>query len=904
MRWFEGTPATILNNFQVDPAEGLTTAQVAERHQEYGLNQFDEEKPVPLWKKILHHLKDAAVIILLLAVVLSLVMDITQGGNFIKPGVIFFIVAMNLTLAITQEASAEKALASLAKMSSPSAKVIRDGQQVEIDATDVVPGDIIVLETGDLVPADARLIESTDLAVDEASLTGESEPSEKEMNPGFGEGIVPLGDQKNMVFSSCLVISGRARAVVVATGMATEMGKIAGYLNNTQKLKTPLQNRLDKIGKTISLIAVAAAFMLLAIGLVQGTDTWDIIFLAVALAVAAVPEMLALIVTLTLSHGVKQMVKKNALIRKLPAVETLGSTSVICSDKTGTLTQNRMTITRLWLGEGEPLAAEAMFTDPARTAIEQFSLASNAVIKPGDDGTLEHFGNPTETAINRLLTSKGVDRSALEAEYPRVWEIPFSSERKMMTTIHEDPQGGYLVLTKGAMDRLPFMPDEAAANERVRVHDSLAAQALRVLGLGRKHLDVSLAEIEAMPSEEIESNLDFVGIIGLIDPPRPEARDAIVRARHAGIRTVMITGDHATTAKAIAVDLGIIQDNGPVMTGAELAEISDDRLVEIVTDYSVYARVSPEDKIRIVEAWQEHDEVVAMTGDGVNDAPALKAADVGIAMGITGTEVSKNASDMILIDDNFATIVDAVQEGRNVFSIIKKLIYFLITCNFAEVIIIVGAFSFGWGAIVTPVLILLINVLADGIPGLRLPQEISDSRIMKRAPIGRTESFFDGGLLFVIGKQVLAFVAATWTAYYLAANVVISSGVAPSHGVGQSVAFVTLAFCAVLHIFTARTRASIFKKSFLDNWPLTVSAFAMMALVASFVLLPPFRFLFDLTPIGGMHWLLIIGLGIVPTIVAELGKLAGRINERREFKNRLVRHSVLHSEHESREIHA
>jgi len=888
VKWFEGTPEDVLKALSVSATKGLPAAEIADRHARYGSNKFEEQKPTALWKKILHHLSDAAIIILLIATGLSVAMAIThEDANWIKPSVIAFIVILNVTLAITQESSAERALASLAQMSSPTAKVIRDGVQVQIDAVDVVPGDIIVLETGDLVPADARLISCTDLAVDEAALTGESEPSEKELKPDFGEDV-PLGDQKNMVFSSCLVTSGRARAVVVGIGMQTEIGKIAGYLNNAQKLKTPLQQRLDKIGQSITLVAVVAALLLLVIGYTRGTDMWDLIFLAVALAVAAVPEMLSLIVTLTLAHGVKQMVKKNALIRKLPAVETLGSTSVICSDKTGTLTQNQMTITRLWLGEGEPFETMAeRLDDEALACIEQLALSSNAITKLDDDGERQFIGNPTEAAILRLLYKEGGDRDDLETRFPRVGEVPFSSERKMMTTVHTNPDGGYLVLTKGAMDRLPFADNGTAAEQaRIAAHDSLADQAMRVLGIGRKHVD-------ALPDnlEELETDLEFVGIIGLIDPPRPEVRDAIKRARRAGIRTIMITGDHAATAKAIALDLGILSAGGRVVTGPELSRMSDDELIDSVQEICVYARVSPEDKLRIVEAWQEHDEVVAMTGDGVNDAPALKAADVGVAMGITGTEVSKSASDMILIDDNFATIVDAVAEGRNVFAIIKKLIYFLITCNFAEVIIIIGAFSFAWGrngAIITPVLILLINVLADGIPGLRLPQEVSGPEIMRNPPIRRGEGFFDRGLMAVIAKQVTAFVAATWIAYYVATNNIIS-GLTGSD-VGMSVAFLTLTFCAVLHIFTARTKKSIFKMSFLENWPLTVSAFAMLALMSSFVLLSPFQTLFDLTPIGALHWPLIIGLGLIPTIVAEIGKAVVSWREQRSHRRRLVLH--------------
>ena len=903
MKWYEGTPIEVLERLNADPERGLTSTEVPSRQESYGLNKFDEEPPIPLWRKIAHHLKDASIIILLVATLLSSIMAITNpDAGWIKPAVIFFIVVLNVTLAVTQEASAEKALASLAEMSSPTAKVLRDGEVEVIDAVDVVPGDIIMLETGDLVPADARLIEATDLSVDESALTGESEPAEKELNPEFGEDV-PLGDQLNLVFSSCLVTTGRARAVVVSTGMKTEIGKIAGYLNNTQKLKTPLQIRLDKIGKTITLIAVLAALVLLLIGLYRGADTWDLVFLAIALAVAAVPEMLALIVTLTLSHGVQQMVKKNALIRKLPAVETLGSTSVICSDKTGTLTQNRMTIKRMWLGEGEPFLETSEFTKEARIAIKQFALASNATVKRADDGSVEHFGNPTETAINRLVLIKGYDKEASMRKYPRVGEVAFSSERKMMTTVHKHPDGGYLVLTKGAFDRIPFAPvSKKVAARRIAVHDELAGQALRILALGRKR-------VSKLPEnlEDLEQDLEFVGIIGLIDPPRPEVKAAIKRARKAGIRTVMITGDHAATAKAIASELDILAQGGRVVTGAELSQMSDEELVEDVRDISVYARVSPEDKLRIVEAWQEHNEVVAMTGDGVNDAPALKAADVGVAMGISGTEVSKSASDMVLVDDNFATIVDAVQEGRNVFAIIRKTVYFLITCNFSEVVIIIGAFAMMWGrngAIITPVLILLINVLADGVPGLRLPYEAPGPSIMKVPPIRRGESFFGGGLMFVVGKQVAAFTAATWTAYWIATHVEVDSQVAPHYSVGMSVAFLTLTFCAVLHIFTARTKKSIFKKDYKKNYPLTLWAFAMIAVMCLFVLLPPFQMMFDLTPIGAGHWPIIISLGLLPTIVAEVSKAVTAWRERKAHSTRLIKHTSVRDSDDTLEYSA
>jgi len=792
-------------------------------------------------------------------------------------------------LAITQEASAEKALAALASLNSPIAKVIRGGETLEVDVKDVVPGDIIILETGSSVPADARLLEIFDLTVDEAALTGESEPVEKILELEL-TGKIPLGDQKNMVFSGCLVTAGRGKAVVVATGMQTEMGKIAGYLNDVQKLKTPLQIRLNKVSRTISLMAVASVIMLLIIGFLQGIAAWDIVFLAVSLGVAAVPEMLNLIVTLTLAHGVKQMVQKNAVVRKLPAVETLGSTSVICTDKTGTLTQNRMAIKKLWLACNiDTTGDDDNFSNRELEFIEHLALSSNAITKFDEDGKRLFLGNPTEAAILRLLYKKGMNMEDLEAKYPRIHEIPFSSSRKMMTTVHEMEDGKYLVLTKGAFDRLPFSGEtEAEIEKRNKVHDDFAHDALRVIALGSRIVDNITENLE-----ELEKDLTFIGIIGLIDPPRPECFGAIERAKKAGIRTVMITGDHAATAGAIAKQLGIMTEGGRVMTGVELEELSSEELVDIVPLQSVYARVSPEDKIRIVEAWQEHSQVVAMTGDGVNDAPALKAADVGVAMGITGTEVAKSASDMTLADDNFATIVDAVHEGRNVFAIIRKVVYFLLVCNISEIIIIIGGVLFGWGAVITPIMLLLINVVGDGIPGLRLAQEVAGKKIMERPPIGREESFFGDGLVYLIAKQVIAFTIVTWIAYYIGAFTNFSANVAPSHEVGQTTAFMVIGFTSILHILTARTKMSVFKKrTFTNNPLLAISAFAMVALFVLFVIVPPFNVLFDTVPIGIEHWGMIAVLSVIPTFVAEIGKAYSRSKERREHKNRIIKHSM------------
>ena len=881
--------AVLLSELNSDADTGLRAEDAVKRQAKFGKNQFEEQPGEGIGAKILHNLKDITTIILLLAAVLSLVMGVHHGEGFVEFIVIAGIVAMNMALAIIQEGKAEKALSALKNLNSPTCTVQRGGAQQEIDSSDLVPGDILLLKTGDLVPADARLLTSNDLYVDESILTGESDAAEKNAENEL-TGEVVTADQTNMVFSGCLVTAGRAKAVVTAIGMQTQIGHIAGYLNDTQKLKTPLQARLDRLGKTISLIAVISALVLFIVGFLQGTELWEMVFVAVTLAVAAVPETLSLIVTLTLAHGVTEMVKKNALIRKLPAVETLGSTSVICTDKTGTLTQNRMTIKRLWRAGENPFDEACVFSPEQAAFLNKLALACNAVAEKDAEGASKIIGDPTETSILRLLLEKGGDKGELEAEYPRVAEISFSSERKMMTTVHKDPRGGYLVLTKGAFDRVPF---EAAASEREadarrETHDLFAKDALRIIALGSRHVD-ALPDAEDL--KELEQNLFFEGIIGIIDPPRPECAAAIRTAKKAGVRTVMITGDHAVTASAIARQIGLLSGDEKVVTGAELSEMDDDTLIENVALYSVYARVSPEDKIRIVEAWQEHDAVVAMTGDGVNDAPALSAADVGVAMGITGTEVAKSAADVILTDDNFSTIVEALHKGRDVFSNIRKTIYFLLVCNISEIIIMLGAQLIGWRSPVTPIMLLLINVLGDGIPGLHLAREKSDPRIMERNPIGRDESLF-AGLQYVIAAQTIAFSIVAWIGYYIGTNIPLSDVLSPSHTIGQTITFLVVGWTSILHIFTVRSRKSIFKRTIKDNPKLAVSAFVMMGVFGLLAAVPPLAGIFGMTAIGAKHWLLIICLSIVPTIVAEIGKLISNHSDRMQHRRRLIHHHL------------
>lgn len=884
-KWYNIEREEVIKIFSSREKEGLTSGEVLNNKKSYGTNEFEKQKKESVLSKILNQLKDISTLILLLAVILSFALAIKEGHGFLEPLVILSIVILNIVLAITQENSAEKSLEALMSMNSPTCLVIRDGIPKNIESQELVPGDIVILRAGDKVPADGRLIESVDLLVDESSLTGESEASEKDSNI-ISDIDVDLGDQKNMVFSGSLVTEGNGIFVVTEIGMKTEMGKIAGYLNNTQKMKTPLQIRLNKIGKTISFIAILSAIILVSVGLLRGESFWYLILMAVSLAVAAVPETLTLIVTLALSNGVKKMAEKNSVIRKLSAVETMGSVSVICSDKTGTLTQNQMTIKKLWKKSFNVVTEEENLNEDYLDMLDKLSLASNAVIETDESGEKHIIGGATEAAIIKMMDKLGRKKDDAEELYPRVKEIPFSSSRKRMTTIHEDPKGGYLVLCKGAFDWMPLNEDADTIKEAKAVHDSFANEALRIITLASKHIDV-LPKDEDL--ESLESELELVGLVGIIDPPRPESKRAIEAAKKAGIKTVMITGDHVATASAIAKEIGLLSEGQKVITGKELADMSDDELCNSVREYSVYARVTPEDKIRIVEAWQENEEVVAMTGDGVNDAPALKAADVGIAMGKNGTEVAKGAADMVLTDDNFASIVDAVHEGRNVFSNIRKTIYFLIVCNISEIIIMLGAQLIGWQFPLTAVLLLLINVLGDGIPGITLAKEESDPRIMERKPIGRDEGFFNGSLISVITRQTIICSIIVWAGYYVGTFTDISSAYSPSHDIGQSMAFLILGWSSILHVFTVRSRKSIFRFSIKSNMQMVYSAIAMILILGIVVFVPFIGAIFGVVTISLKHFVIAIGLSILPTIVAEIGKISDNHGLRSKYRRRLIK---------------
>ncbi|MDR0291807.1 MAG: cation-translocating P-type ATPase [Elusimicrobium sp.] len=872
MKWAQGTLEDIFKTLYTDPQKGLTDKQAAEIQSEKGFNEFEEEKKESIFVKILHSLSDLTTIILLVAAAISGFLAVTTSEGYVEPVVILAIVIINSVLSLRQEMGAEKALEALKNMNADTTVVIRNGVKAELDVKQLVPGDILVLEAGDKVPADARIITSAALKVDEAVLTGESVPVEKDAGAKI-EDNATLGDRLNMLFSSCLITNGRATAVVVNTGMNTEVGKIAGMLNETKKSKTPLQKRLYSIGKVMTAVALLSAALLLAMGLMRGENLKDMFMLAVALAVAAVPEILMVIVTITLVYGIQNMAKKNAVVRKINAVETLGNTSVICSDKTGTLTQNKMTIKSVWAVGNEPKKADDNFDAAETHLLTILSLANDAVIE-NSGGQEKAIGDPTETAIIRLLHDKGTDKKELIEKYPRVFEIPFDSERKLMTTVHHLAAGGYLSITKGAVDKIP-VTGAVSKEEIMKVHDGFAASALRVIAVAEKHYDELPKDLSV---KELEKDLKFVGLIGMIDPPREESMQAVAYAKKAGIKTVMITGDHAVTAAAIAAEIGILGEGDKAVSGEELDNMTEEELVKNVRQYAVYARVSPEDKIKIVKAWQANKEVVAMTGDGVNDAPALKAADVGTAMGITGTDVSKSAADMILTDDNFATIVAAVKEGRTAYDNIRKTVYFLLSCNISEIFIMILAFAVNWGKPLAALQLLFINVVADGIPGFALSREFSEDDLMDRKPIPVGTSVFAYGFARRIMVMAVTFTVITLAGFYMGKFVNISAVVEPSAELGQTMAFLGLGFSSVIHIFNVRsTGKSIFKLGWTSNGPLFWSAMLSLAILFAVALIRPVANVFYLVPISFTHWIIVIFLSVFPLAVVETQKYFLRV---------------------------
>ena len=865
------TALKVVQMLHSDPAAGLTEARIQEMRTKYGENRLREKKKKSNLSRFLDQFKDVMILILIAAAVVSFVIACTEGEpkEFFEPALILLIVVLNAVMGVIQESKAEKALDALKGLSAPHARVIRSGQEKIIDAVELVPGDIIRLEAGDFVPADARLLQSVSLKSEESALTGESVPSEKDASAIVEENASP-GDRTNMVFSGCSITYGTASAIVTATGMNTEMGKIANLLDSENEAQTPLQQKLAQLGKYLGILALAACAVIFAVGIANGIPAMEIFMTAVSLAVSAIPEGLPAIVTIVLSIGVQRMVKKNAIIRRLPAVETLGSASVICSDKTGTLTQNRMTLVKAYLDEtGETEDVNSQCSEKTRRLLRYGALCCDgSVVFHGEEE--QHIGDPTETAIVLAAHKNGMPKEELNKTFPRLAEIPFDSDRKLMSSVNRIG-GKNIVIVKGAFDMMAARCIHGDMEKAAQINEQMSTGALRMLAIGYK-------EIETVPdapsSEELESGLTLMGLVGMIDPPRPEAKNAVQTCKKAGIRPVMITGDHVVTASAIAKEIGILKQGDKAITGAQLDAMSDSELDAQVEHISVYARVSPENKIRIVKAWQRKGHVVSMTGDGVNDAPALKAADIGCAMGITGTDVAKGASDMTLTDDNFATIVDAVQEGRGIYANIKKVVGYLLGTNIGEVIAVFVSMLLWHRSPLLSMQLLWINLVTDSLPAIALGMEPVEKDIMDQKPKPKNEGLFAHGFGVRIGLQGLMFGILALIAFYIG-----SQRTGQTAG-GQTMAFMVLAFSQVVQAFNMRSDHSLFRIGVFSNRTLNLAALASILLV-SLVLFTPLSVLFGLIMLPAGLYLVGLGLILIPLLVMELSKACGLIRHQR-----------------------
>ena len=869
MEYFSSKAEQVLQSLQTDPAQGLSAAEAARRLEQHGANVLREKKKKTNLQRFLDQFKDVMILILIAAAIVSFVIACVEGnpGEFFEPALILLIVILNAVMGMLQESKAEKALDALKSMSAPHARVLRDGTEQIIDAASLVPGDIIRLEAGDFVPADARLLHSAGLKSEESALTGESVPSEKDAQQPVAADAA-LGDRVNMVFSGCSITYGTATAVVTTTGMQSEMGKIAGLLSGEEETQTPLQKKLASLGKILGFVALGACAIIFVVGLLNGIDVLEIFMTSVSLAVSAIPEGLPAIVTIVLSIGVQRMVKKNAIIRRLPAVETLGSASVICSDKTGTLTQNRMTLQKAYLDGAAGIIDSG--DAAARTLVRTAALCCDGAVTFEADGTVTHIGDPTETAIVFAAHQFGDTKETLGAAFPRLAELPFDSDRKRMSVVVEH-DGRKLAIVKGAFDGIALLCTAGDTERARQVNDEMSRKALRVLAVAVREID---ALPEVLAPETLEKDLTFLGLVGMIDPPREEARDAVAVCREAGIRPVMITGDHVVTASAIAKNLGILQDGDRAITGAELDAMSETELDAAVEQISVYARVSPENKIRIVKAWQKKNKVVAMTGDGVNDAPALKAADIGCAMGITGTDVAKGAADMTLTDDNFATIVDAVREGRGIYANIRKVVGFLLGTNIGEVITVFAAMLLWHRSPLLSMQLLWINLVTDSLPAIALGMEEVEPGVMRQKPKPKDEGIFAHGLGVRVVLQGLMFGILSLAAFWIGWQ---STGDLAG---GQTLAFMTLALSQVVQAFNMRSDRSLFKTGFFTNRRLNLACLLSVVLVA-LVLFTPVSIAFGLITLSPQLYLIGLGLSLVPFVVMEFSKAFGLIKHQK-----------------------
>lgn len=869
MIFYQETTEAVIHHLASDINTGLTDEQVESRLLEYGENRLQEKKKKTNLQRFIDQFKDVMILILIAAAGVSFAIACIEGNlrEFFEPVLILLIVLLNAMMGVLQESKAEKALEALKGLSAPHARVIRNGREDLIEASLLVPGDILRLEAGDFVPADARLLRSVSLKSEESALTGESVPAEKNAALIIDENA-PLGDRQNMVFSGCSITYGTALAIVTATGMDTQMGKIAGLLEEEEGSVTPLQKKLAQLGRSLGIMALAACLVIFLVGLLNGIPALEIFMTAVSLAVSAIPEGLPAIVTIVLSIGVQRMVSKNAIIRRLPAVETLGSASVICSDKTGTLTQNRMTLASAYYdGENEPEAISDSNSERIKKLLRYAALCCDGSVVFHEQKE-QHIGDPTETAIVLAAHRNGMDKAALNEAHPRLAELPFDSDRKLMTTVHSI-DGKIIAIVKGAFDVMSSRCVRGDLATAQRINDEMSAQALRVLAIAYK-------ELELIPEEpvarELENELIFLGLVGMIDPPRPEAKTAVKLCRKAGIKPVMITGDHVVTASAIASQLGILESQDKAITGAALDAMTDSQLEQEIESFAVYARVSPENKIRIVKAWQKKGQVVAMTGDGVNDAPALKAADIGCAMGITGTDVAKGAADMTLTDDNFSTIVDAVREGRGIYANIKKVVGFLLGTNIGEVVSVFASMLLWHKSPFLSMQLLWINLVTDSLPAIALGMEAVEKDIMDKPPKPREESLFAHGFGIRIVLQGMMFGALALLAFWIGER---ASG---SLAGGRTMAFIVMALSQVLQSFNMRSEHSLFKIGFFSNRNLNWAALLSLLLVA-LVLFTPLSVAFGLILLPGHLYLLALGLILIPLVIMEISKACGLIRQ-------------------------
>ncbi len=855
-----------------DPEKGLKSGEIASRIEKYGKNTLVQKKNKPFMLMFIEQFKSFMIILLIIAAAISGYMGWKTEEGLLDTYIILGILLLNAIIGAYQEFKAQKSLESLKKMAAPMAKVVRDGEAMVVNVEDVVPGDLVELEVGDIVPADIRITESVNMSIQESSMTGESVPVEKTPDT-LPDGDIPLGDRTNMAYSSGVVTFGHGKGIVVGTGMNTEIGKIADMLGGESDTQTPMQVRLEKLGKVIGIASVVICAVIFLIGILNHRDPVGMFMVAVSLAVAAIPEGLPAISTIILSMGVRRMVKHNAIIRKLPSVETLGCTTVICSDKTGTLTKNQMTVVEEYTPSGK---LDRLVTISV--------LCCDAKEVKNNEGGITKVGDPTEIALIDLGRQNGVEKAELETECPRVGEVAFDSSRKRMSTINRMQDGSLQINVKGGLDEILSVCTKIETADGVRDiapadisdlqkrNQKMAESALRVLAMAYRPADEVSSEME-----EVEKDLIFVGITGMIDPEREEVIGAIQECHDAGIRTVMITGDHKATALAIASKIGIYNEGDLAITGTELEKIDDRTFEENVGKYSVYARIAPEQKVKIVTAWQKKGEIVAMTGDGVNDAPALKQADIGVSMGITGTEVAKDASDMVLSDDNFVTIVSAVSEGRRIYDNILKTILFLLSTNLGEVLLLFVASIFNMGIPLLPIHILWINLVSETFPALALSLDPASKDIMKKKSRGQNKQFMDKSMIWRISYQGVMMGAITLAAFVIGKNMGmdIFSGDAPAaESLGQTMAFASLIAAKLVHAGNLHSNTeSRFKFNPLANKPLIFAIGASLIFSLSVLLVPSLANAFSFSRLGCEQWLTIAGLALVPLVIVEIFKL-------------------------------